>query len=177
MSRVGAALDKGMKVGISCFDFSTAFDTVSSTVLDHKLGWAISHAWDLKKGYLNGGQQTVIWNSAASEKRQILYGVRQGSILGPLLYIILTSGLPEAMCSNIDPAAKAVASCYADDSSGVSMSKLWEDIDKALERVASNLAEYSTTVGLYLNVSKTQTMINHIKTPPIKDPRCSWDPD
>ena len=166
MSRVGAALDKGFKVGISCFDFSSAFDTIESTVLDHKLSWATSQARKLIKDYLTGGQQTVIWNGAASEKRQILYGVRQGSILGPLLYIILTSDLPEAMCSNIGPAAKALASCYADDSTGVSMSKSWDETDKAMEKVASNLAEYSTSVGLYLNVSKTQTMrINHRDTP------------
>ena len=165
MSRVGAALDKGMKVGISCFDFSSAFDTVSSTVLDHKLGWATTHARKLIKDYLTGGHQTVIWNGAASEGREILFGVRQGSILGPLLYIILTGDLPDAMCSNIGPAAKALASCYADDSTGVSISKSWHETDKAMEKVASNLAEYSTSVGLYLNLSKTQTLrLNHTDT-------------
>ena len=63
--------------------------------------------------------------------------------------------------------ARALASCYADDSTAVSISKCWKDIDKAMDRVASNLAQYSATVGLYLNVSKTQTMrINHKDTPP-----------
>ena len=167
MSRVGAALDQGMKVGISCFDFSSAFDTLAPTVLDQKLSWASSQARDLIKDYLTGAEQRVLWNGEASEKRQILYGVRQGSILGPLLFIILTSDLPGTMCSNIDPGATAMASCYADDSSGVSISKCWEDTDKAMEKVASNLAQYSASVGLYLNVSKTQTMrINHKDTPP-----------
>ena len=166
MSRVGAALDRGLKVGLSCFDYSNAFDTVAPTVLDQKLSWATSKARNLIKDYLTDGEQTVIWNGAASEKRQILYGVRQGSILGPLLYIILTGDLPDVMCSNTGPAAKALASCYADDSTGVSMSKSWNETDKAMEKVASNLAEYSSSVGLYLNVSKTQTMmINHKDTP------------
>ena len=47
MSRVGAALDQGIKVGISCFDFSSAFDTLAPTVLDQKLSWASSQARDL----------------------------------------------------------------------------------------------------------------------------------
>ena len=59
-------------------------------------------------------------------------GVRQGSILGPLLYIILTGYLPEIMTGNIDPAAQAAASCYADDSTGVTMSKTWDSNDTAM---------------------------------------------
>ena len=112
-----------MKIGISCFDFSSAFDTLAPTVLDQKLSWASSQARELIKDYLTGAEQRVLWNGEVSEKRQILYGVRQGSILGPLLFIILTSDLPGTMCSNIDPGATAMASCYADDLSGVSISK------------------------------------------------------
>ena len=166
MSKIASALDKGLKVGLSCFDFSSAFDTIEASVLDSKLGWASSQARSIIKDYLTGGHQTVIWNGSASKRLLLKYGVRQGSILGPLLYIILTGDLPEIMTSNIGPAAQAAASCYADDSTGVSMSKTWDNTDTAMEEIATNVAEYSACNGLYLNVAKTQSMrLQHIDTP------------
>jgi len=166
MTRVGRALDHGLKVGLSCFDFSSAFDTVESAVLDSKMTWASSSARKLIRDYLYGGQQVVLWNGSASSKRTIQYGVRQGSILGPLLYIVLTGDLPKKMTTNIDPAAQATASCYADDSTGVTYAKTWSSTETAMDEIARNLAEYSASNGLYLNVGKTQTMrLNHKETP------------
>ena len=99
----------------------------------------------------NTGQQVVLWNGSASSKRTIKYGVRQGSILGPLLYILLTRDLPKKMTTNIDSAAQATASCYADDSTGVTYAKTWSSRETAMDEIARNLAEYSATNGLYLN--------------------------
>ena len=165
MAKVAKALDKGLKVGLSCFDFSSAFDTVEPTVLDSKLGWASQLARALIKDYLSDGQQTVVWNGSTSKRNLIKYGVRQGSILGPLLYIILTSDLPKTMTSNVDKEAQAAASCYADDSTGIAMSRSWDCTDKAMSKIAANLAEYSVCNGLYLNQAKTQTMrLNHKDT-------------
>ena len=166
MTRVGRALDRGLKVGLSCFDFSSAFDTVEAAVLDSKMTWASSSARKLIRDYLCGGQQVVLWNGSASSKRTIKYGVRQGSILGPLLYILLTGDLPGKMTTNIDPAAQATASCYADDSTGVTCAKTWSSTETAMGEIAGNLAKYSASNGLYLNVGKTQTMrLNHKDTP------------
>ena len=116
---------------------------------------------------MSGGQQTVIWNSSASKKLHIKIGVRQGSILEALLYIILTGDLPKIMNNNVDPAAaQATASCYADDSTGVTMSKSLDSTDMAMQEIATNLADYSACNGLYLNVAKMQTMrLNHKDTP------------
>ena len=158
MSKVAKGLDKGLKVGLSCYDFSSAFDTVESTVLDRKLCWANEQARALIKDYLSDGQQTVVWNGSTSKRNTVKYGVRQGSILGPLLYIILTSDLPKTMTNNVDKEAQAAASCYADDSTGIAMSRSWECTDKALSEIAANLSEYSVCNGLYLNQAKTQTM-------------------
>ena len=166
MAKIATALDKGLRVGLSCFDFSSAFDTVEASVLDSKLGWASGQARAIIEDYLSGGQQTVVWNGSASKRLLLKYGVRQGSILGPLLYIILTGDLPEIMTSNIDPAAQAEAGCYADDSTGVTMSKSWDSTDMAMGDIERNLAEYAACNGLYLNVAKTQTMRLHHKDTP-----------
>ena len=39
MAKIAFALDKGLKVGLSCFYFSSAFDTVKASVLDSNLAW------------------------------------------------------------------------------------------------------------------------------------------
>ena len=40
MGKIADALDRGMKIGMAAFDFSSAFDTIEATVLDSKLTWA-----------------------------------------------------------------------------------------------------------------------------------------
>ena len=70
------------------------------------------------------------------------------------------------MTSNIDPAAQAEASCYADDSTGVTMSKTWDSTDTAMGDIETNLAQYAACNGLYLNVAKTQSMRLHHKDTP-----------
>ena len=167
MAKVASALDRGLKVGLSCFDFSSAFDTIEASALDRKMDWASNQARALIKDYLSGGQQVVIWNGSPSNMHHIRYGVRQGSILGPLLYIILTGDLPKIMTSNVDLAAQAAALLYADDTTGITQSKTWECTDKAMSEIAANLEGYAQENGLYLNKAKTQTLrINHKDTPP-----------
>ena len=145
MTQVGQALDHGLKVGLSCFDFSSAFDSVEAAVLDNKMTWASSSARTLIKDYLCGGQQVVLWNGSASSKRTIKYKVPQGSILGPLLYILLTGDLPRKMTTKVDPAAQAAASCYANDSTGVTCSKTWPCTETSMGEISRNLAEYSAS--------------------------------
>ena len=49
-----------MKVGLSAFDLSSAFDTIDPAVLDGKLAWASEQARKLIGDYLGGGRQKVV---------------------------------------------------------------------------------------------------------------------
>ena len=158
MGKIAYALDRGMKIGMAAFDFSSAFDTIEASVLDSKLTWAGQEARELIRDYLLDGRQKVVWNGQISKTNLIKFGVRQGSILGPLLYILLTGDLPRIVTDNIEPDAQAAVKLYADDTSGVIFAKTWEQTDKAMTTIAENLERYANDNGLHLNKGKTQTL-------------------
>jgi hypothetical protein len=60
---------------------------------------------------MTGCKQYVVWDSTVSSLINVLYGVRQGSILGPILFIVLVSSM--AMYLGIRDGENVV---YADDS-------------------------------------------------------------
>ena len=157
-AQVAKALDQGKRVGISAFDYSAAFDTVEAGVLERKLPWASSQARKLLRNYLSGGKQRVLWNDCASMTNEVKYGVRQGSVLGPLLFILLTGDLPRSVTRDVDPATQTTVSLYADDTSSVTASQTWEKVERGMSKVATNLETYSNLNGLCLNMGKTQTL-------------------
>ena len=77
-------LDQGLDVIALFLDLSKAFDTVDHKILLNKLAYYIS----LIKSYLEKRSIKVKVNDSLSENLPIYVGVPQGSVLGPLLFII-----------------------------------------------------------------------------------------
>ena len=92
-------------------DISKAFDKVWHEGLLYKLkSMGISgELYSLLENYLSGRLQRVVLNGQTSTWRPILAGVPQGSILGPLLFLIYINDLPDGLKSN--------AKLFADDTS------------------------------------------------------------
>ena len=65
--------------------------------------------YNLLENYLSGRFQRVVLNGQTSFWRPVLAGVPQGSILGPLLFLIYTTDLPNQLKSNVK--------LFADDTS------------------------------------------------------------
>jgi hypothetical protein len=95
---LGAA-EAGKIIGVLAFDLSAPFDTLDPAVLKPKLEalgvLGLSLRWFTS--YLSGGLQMVDWEGSRSSTAKVHFGVRQGSILGPLLFLIHVADLPDAI--------------------------------------------------------------------------------
>ena len=117
-----------MITGVCMLDMSAAFDVVDHTILLQKLklyGFdPISLAW--VENYLSGRSQAVYIDGAFSSYKEMNAGVPQGSILGPLFYLIFTNDFPEIIynCAKENHVNDLVTNCtgcggiccFADDS-------------------------------------------------------------
>ena len=135
-------------------DFSKAFDLVDHTILLRKLehygirGTALS--WF--KTYLSDRQQFVAINGKHSTPRNMQHGVPQGSILGPLLFIIYINDLP-----NVTNLSKFIL--YADDANIVITGHNTQEVYEKLSRLSSEIVTWVDKNGLVLNLKKTNYMI------------------
>ena len=147
-------MDNGLYTGVVFLDLKKAFDTVNHEVLISKLkmyGFD-DNACSWFTNYLGDRVQYAKVNNKISDSRITLCGVPQGSILGPLLFIIYINDL-----------SKYITDCrlnlYADDTALYNSNKSYIDLMLSLRIEMSTLSQWMLANKLTLNVKKTKLMI------------------
>ena len=131
-------------------DFAKAFDTVDHKILINKLEYYGIRGLPLKlmKSYLNNRQQCVKIGNTQSDFLTIKCGVPQGSVLGPLLFLLYINDIQKS--SRI---LKFIL--FADDTSVLHSLKntllLEQEINEGLEEVT----QWLNANKLSLNLDKT----------------------
>ena len=117
-------IDTSTLSAITFLDLAKAFDTVHHQMLLDKLyNYGIRGSdYNLLKNYLTNRQQRVTLNKKTSKFESVIIRVPQGTILGPLLFILYINDLLLDMPEN------AIVS-YADDTSVISTAKTWHEVE------------------------------------------------
>ena len=154
IDRITQHLDKGATPINIYLDLSKAFDTLDHNILLHKLKhYGIQdNALDLFRSYLTERQQYVDFNGTKSNREYITTGVPQGSILGPILFIIYINDIAKS-------SKQFNFITYADDTTlCCTLNQNVNNINKELK----NVTEWLKINKLSLNVKKTKAMLFHM---------------
>ena len=146
-------------VGVMAFDLSAAFDTLSHSIILSKLESAGISGMQLKwfQSYLDGRSQRVLWNDTLSKPNPLDRGVPQGSILGPILFLVMIHDMPRNLLSDTSSSSSRVIG-YADDTTVYIKARNIEELKSKFEEIAKVMVNYCNDNDLVLNKQKTQIL-------------------
>ena len=147
-------LDRKMFNLVVLIDLKKAFDTVDHQILLSKLElYGIKgQALNLLKSYLTNRKQKCQIKNVFSSERLIKCGVPQGSILGPLLFLLFINDLPHCL-------SKTKPRLFADDTNLTASANSVTDLEAAVNSDLENLRKWLIANKLSLNVAKTEFII------------------
>ena len=145
------AIDEGDRIDVAYFDFAKAFDTVPTKGLLAKIQSYVIHGNILKwlTSFLTQLRQKVLVNGKSSGWCDVLSGVPQGSVLGPILFIIFINDMPDKITSMVH--------LFADDTK-ISLRLTNQNQTNDLQNDIDRLDEWSDRWKLRFNIVKCKTM-------------------
>ncbi|XP_039278721.1 uncharacterized protein LOC120350221 [Nilaparvata lugens] len=159
ISDIYSSLDQGVRVLGFFVDMKKAFDSLNHSILLRKL-----HYYGIRGNFLSviesylsnrnqmveieGDNGVVINGKFRSELRPVGRGVPQGSILGPLLFLIYINDLP----ANVHHAKSVL---FADDSNFLIIARNSDELQLTADSVLSEVAQWCKANLLEVNIKKT----------------------
>ncbi len=158
-------IDKGLVIGVVFINLRKAFDTVDVNILLAKLPsfgiTGMEHKWF--KSYLSERYQSVSVDGHLSSPLPVSICVPQGSILGPLLFLLILNDLPTVTES-------CETNMYADDTEIDSASKpdCPEELENNINSDLCKISEYfNMLIGTYQSLAKMPETSIHINNEPL----------
>lgn len=148
------SIDNGYLVGSVFLDFTKAFDTINHNILFSKLqSYGVTGpTLTFLQNYLLDREYVVYTNGAFSDAKIINQGVPQGSILGPLLFLLYINDLPNCLNS-------CHCILYADDTTIISSDKSIAGLTDKLNNELQNILNWCRNNYLDIHPGKTKYMI------------------
>ena len=140
-------------------DFSKAFDKVNHLKLLYKLSCFVVKGNTLNwiQSFLIGRTQTVVLDGESSEEVKVTSGVSQGSVLGPLLFLLYLNDLPEIIQSQVMLSA---------DDTAVYLTVTNMQDSQVLQSNLESLQHWERTWDMEFNPGKCQVIhITHSRKP------------
>ena len=135
-------------------DLSKAFDTLNHDILLHKLNMygirSLANSWI--QNYLSNRKQYVAYNNSTSTHNDIVCGMPQGSILGPLLFLLYINDLPLS-----SPSSHFII--ITDDTNILFSHKDPIQLEKLINNELKKISNWFKENKLSLNIDKTNFMI------------------
>ena len=154
IEKIRTSLDNKMYSCGIFIDLEKAFDTVNHQILLSKLDHygirVVADQWF--SSYLSNRYQSVILNGEISARKPITCGVPQGSILGPLLFLIYINDMYLSVQSSM-------VYHFADDTNLMCSSKSLKKLRIALNKDLSLLYEWLCANRLSVNTGKTEFIV------------------
>ena len=127
--KISKGFDSGLFTGMILIDLQKAFDTIDHEILFEKMSFVSfsKQVIDWFKSFLSNRTLKVKIGGTFSDEGKLTCGVPQGSILGPLLFLLYIYDMPQALYYDL--------LLYADDSCLVFQHRDVNKIEKMLNKV------------------------------------------
>jgi len=157
-SEILSGLNKQEYTQAAFLDLSKAFDTINHSILLKKLyNYGVRGCQaDLIASYLQGRKQQVEWNGVTSSSRMVEKGVPQGSILGPILFVLYVNDFP----GNIQTRSTCL---YADDTTLLNCDKEINNVKEKTKNSIEEAQRWFEAHELQLNKDKTNILTFYSK--------------
>lgn len=155
--------DRKPTIGVY-LDFTKAFDLVSHDILLYKLSmYGISETvikWF--ESFLKGRKQVVRINNVLSDMLEVNYGVPQGGVLGPILFVIYINDLLQI---NLNSSIYS----FADDTSLVCSANSFDILHSKINKDLDCISKWMRSNKLLINTKKSKAVIFSYKPQTVLD--------
>ena len=147
-------IDQGYVNILTMLDLSKGFDILNRDILTYKLSkYAVSgNELSWFKSYLHNRKQYVFQNGNNSRTTSVSMGVPQGTVLGPILFLIYTNDFPSVFKNGF-------IITYADDTSIGCIGKTSNDLETTMNKSLALANSWLFSNRLLINIKKSNFII------------------